>query len=141
MLKDTQDIPGESSDTGVLDGVGLCPGGRKCGGEPLLEPFPPPAEMKIKPLVNAFDISNNIYLSRGFSKKKFLISNRLNFDSKRPLIAYILIKLPTHYSVLYLCNFSLSLNIQTTRYVKINTIFEVDEFFQASNISHFSHTL
>lgn len=36
-------VPGDSSDTGVLDGVGLCPGGRKCEGEPLLEP-PPVAE-------------------------------------------------------------------------------------------------
>jgi hypothetical protein len=33
-------LPGESSDTGVLDGVGLCPGGRKCEGDPLLEPPP-----------------------------------------------------------------------------------------------------
>lgn len=33
-------IPGESSDTGVLEGVGLCPGGRKCEGDPLLEPPP-----------------------------------------------------------------------------------------------------
>jgi hypothetical protein len=35
-------LPGESSDTGVLDGVGLCPGGRKCEGDPLLEPPPVP---------------------------------------------------------------------------------------------------
>lgn len=37
-------IPGDSSETGVLDGVGLWPGGRKCDGDPLLEPllpFPP----------------------------------------------------------------------------------------------------
>lgn len=37
-------LPGDNSDTGVLEGVGLCPGGRKCEGEPLLEPllpFPP----------------------------------------------------------------------------------------------------
>lgn len=33
-------LPGESSDTGVLDGVGLCPGGRKCDGDPLFEPPP-----------------------------------------------------------------------------------------------------
>lgn len=39
------DLPGESSDTGVLDGVGLCPGGRKCEGDPLLEP-PPVAEIR-----------------------------------------------------------------------------------------------
>lgn len=38
-------LPGESSDTGVLDGVGLCPGGRKCEGDPLLEP-PPVAAMR-----------------------------------------------------------------------------------------------
>jgi hypothetical protein len=31
-------VPGESSETGVLDGVGLCPGGRKCEGDPLFEP-------------------------------------------------------------------------------------------------------
>lgn len=37
-------LPGESSETGVLDGVGLCPGGRKCEGEPLLEP-PPAAKV------------------------------------------------------------------------------------------------
>lgn len=37
-------LPGESSDTGVLDGVGLCPGGRKCEGDPLLDP--PPAVEK-----------------------------------------------------------------------------------------------
>lgn len=30
--------PGDNSDTGVLDGVGLCPGGRKFEGDPLLEP-------------------------------------------------------------------------------------------------------
>lgn len=35
-------LPGDSSDTGVLDGVGLCPGGRKCEGDPLLEPLPCP---------------------------------------------------------------------------------------------------
>lgn len=33
-------IPGDNSDTGVLDGVGLWPGGKKCDGEPLLEPLP-----------------------------------------------------------------------------------------------------
>lgn len=38
-------LPGESSDTGVLDGVGLCPGGRKCEGDPLLEPPPVPMEI------------------------------------------------------------------------------------------------
>jgi hypothetical protein len=45
MYKDNLEfhLPGESSDTGVLDGVGLCPGGRKCEGDPLLEP-PPVAE-------------------------------------------------------------------------------------------------
>lgn len=37
-------LPGESSETGVLDGVGLCPGGRKCEGEPLLDP--PPGAVK-----------------------------------------------------------------------------------------------
>lgn len=37
-------LPGESSETGVLDGDGLCPGGRKCDGEPLLEP--PPVALK-----------------------------------------------------------------------------------------------
>lgn len=36
-------LPGDISETGVLDGVGLCPGGRKCEGDPLLEP-PPGAE-------------------------------------------------------------------------------------------------
>ena len=40
-------LPGDNSETGVLDGVGLCPGGRKCDGEPLLEP-PPGAEMSEK---------------------------------------------------------------------------------------------
>lgn len=30
--------PGDNSETGVLDGVGLCPGGRKFEGDPLLEP-------------------------------------------------------------------------------------------------------
>lgn len=39
-------LPGESSDTGVLDGVGLCPGGRKCEGDPLLDP--PPAVEKFE---------------------------------------------------------------------------------------------
>ena len=39
-------LPGDNSETGVLDGVGLCPGGRKCEGEPLLEPPPVPAEQK-----------------------------------------------------------------------------------------------
>ncbi len=34
-------LPGDNSDTGVLDGVGLCPGGRKCEGDPLLEPLLP----------------------------------------------------------------------------------------------------
>ena len=38
-------LPGDSSETGVLEGVGLCPGGRKCDGDPLFEP-PPPDEMK-----------------------------------------------------------------------------------------------
>lgn len=33
-------VPGDNSDTGVLDGVGLWPGGKKCDGEPLLEPVP-----------------------------------------------------------------------------------------------------
>lgn len=33
-------LPGDNSDTGVLEGVGLCPGGRKWEGEPLLEPVP-----------------------------------------------------------------------------------------------------
>lgn len=33
--------PGDNSDTGVLDGVGLWPGGRKLEGEPLLEPGAP----------------------------------------------------------------------------------------------------
>ena len=35
-----QNLPGESSETGVLEGVGLCPGGRKCEGDPLFEPPP-----------------------------------------------------------------------------------------------------
>lgn len=33
-------LPGDNSETGVLDGVGLCPGGRKCDGDPLFEPPP-----------------------------------------------------------------------------------------------------
>lgn len=33
-------VPGDNSDTGVLDGVGLWPGGKKCDGEPLLDPLP-----------------------------------------------------------------------------------------------------
>lgn len=41
-------LPGESSDTGVLDGVGLCPGGRKCEGDPLLEPPPVPLKRKTR---------------------------------------------------------------------------------------------
>lgn len=44
-------LPGDNSETGVLEGVGLCPPGRKWEGEPLLEPLPvPPAntEKKIK---------------------------------------------------------------------------------------------
>lgn len=32
--------PGDNSETGVLEGVGLWPGGRKCEGDPLLEPPP-----------------------------------------------------------------------------------------------------
>lgn len=40
-------LPGDNSETGVLDGVGLCPGGRKCDGDPLLEP-PPGAGMEAK---------------------------------------------------------------------------------------------
>lgn len=36
-------LPGDNSETGVLDGVGECPGGRKLfDGEPLLEPLPGP---------------------------------------------------------------------------------------------------
>lgn len=50
-------LPGESSETGVLEGVGLCPGGRKCEGEPLLEPPPAPKikiekENKLKLVIN-----------------------------------------------------------------------------------------
>ena len=35
-----RNVPGDNSDTGVLDGVGLCPGAKKWEGEPLLEPVP-----------------------------------------------------------------------------------------------------
>lgn len=35
-------LPGDNSETGVLEGVGLCPAGRKWEGEPLLEPLPAP---------------------------------------------------------------------------------------------------
>lgn len=34
-------LPGDNSETGVLEGDGLCPGGRKCDGDPLFEPPPP----------------------------------------------------------------------------------------------------
>lgn len=37
--------PGDNSDTGVLEGVGLWPGGRKWEGEPLLEPGAPNKQM------------------------------------------------------------------------------------------------
>lgn len=42
-------LPGDNSETGVLDGVGLCPGGRKCVGDPLLDPLAlPPVTSKLK---------------------------------------------------------------------------------------------
>lgn len=46
--REGQKLPGESSDTGVLDGVGLCPGGRKCEGDPLLEPPPVAMQMELE---------------------------------------------------------------------------------------------
>jgi hypothetical protein len=55
--------PGESSDTGVLDGDGLCPGGRKCDGDPpLLEPPPAPenSESSMKSKLYIFKLSSFI---------------------------------------------------------------------------------
>lgn len=39
-MSENKGLPGDNSETGVLDGVGLCPGGRKCDGDPLFEPPP-----------------------------------------------------------------------------------------------------
>lgn len=51
-------LPGDNSDTGVLDGVGLCPGGRKCVGDPLLDPLalPPVEEIKEHVLISLLSL-------------------------------------------------------------------------------------
>lgn len=46
-MSENKGLPGDNSETGVLDGVGLCPGGRKCDGDPLFEPPPNLRKKKI----------------------------------------------------------------------------------------------
>ena len=61
-------LPGESSDTGVLDGVGLCPGGRKCEGDPLLEPPPVPVKHK-----DAVELNRHLSILHSLTSMKILM--------------------------------------------------------------------